>query len=149
MSSSKQIDLKDLVPIMKEQLDQGKTVSFVPSGKSMKPMLDDGKDMIILKKPKNKLRIHDVALYYRAEDSKYVVHRVVGFEKNGSYIMRGDNNIMKEHNIPMSDVIGVVTAYYHKGKMREVDHPLYRIYCDFWFYTCPIRAVWRRIKPRR
>lgn len=148
MCLNKKVDLKDLVPIMREQLDRGKTVSFVPTGKSMKPMLSDGGDMIILKKPEGRLRLYDVALYYRAETDKYVVHRVVGFEKDGGYVMLGDNNMQKERNIPHSDVVGVVTSYYHKGKMRAVDHPLYRLYCDFWFYTRPVRYLWRMAFPR-
>ena len=120
--------MKDLVPLLKEQIDAGKTVSFVPRGNSMKPMLDNGTDMIMLKKPEGKLKYLDVALYYRRETDSYAVHRVVGFEKDGSYIMLGDNNIQKEHNILHEDVIGIVTAYYHKGKMRSTDSLPYRIY---------------------
>ncbi len=149
MCSGKTIDLKELVPLFEEQLDRGKTVSFVPRGTSMKPMLGDGTDMIVLKKPGEKLRLNDVALYYRVETDKYVVHRVVGFEKDGSYIMLGDNNMQKERNIPMSDVVGVVTSFYHKGKMYSVNHPIYRLYCDFWYYTRPIRYAWRMAFPRR
>lgn len=149
MSLNKLVDLKELVPIIKEQIDNGKTVSFVPRGKSMKPMLGDGTDMIMLKKPGNRLHLFDVALYYRKETDKYVVHRLVGFEKDGSYVFLGDNNFQKERRIPHSDVVGVVTAFYHKGKMRDVNHPLYRLYCDVWFYTRPLRALWRRIVPRR
>ena len=126
--NNKTIEMKDLVPLLKEQLDAGKTVSFVPKGNSMKPMLRNGEDMILLKKPEGRLKRLDVALYYRRETDAYVVHRVVGFEKDGSYIMLGDNNVQREHNIRHEDVVGVVTAFYRKGVMRSVDSVLYRIY---------------------
>lgn len=137
------INLSEMIPIMQEQLDAGKIVSFVPHGKSMRPMLDDGTDMIMLKKPSGRLHYLDVALYYRRETDTYSVHRVVGFGKDGTYIMLGDNNVAKEYGISDDDVIGVLTSYYHKGKMRSVDSFTYRIYKGFWSYTRPFRLAWR------
>ncbi len=143
---NKQIDLKDMVPIMQEQLDAGKPVSFVPRGKSMLPMLHGGEDMIILEKPKGRLHLYDVAMYYRGETDTYSVHRVVGFKKDGTYVMLGDNNFQREYGIRDEDVVGVVTNYYHKGKMRSVNDFTYRVYCDFWYYSRPARKLWRMAK---
>ena len=143
---NKQLDLKELIPIMKEQLDRGKPVSFVPNGRSMEPMLDGGKDMIILSKPKGRLHLFDVALYYRRETDRYIVHRVVGFKKDGSYVVLGDNNIEREYGIRDEDIIGVVTNYYHKGSMRSVTSMRYRFYCNYRYYTRPLRLVYRRTR---
>lgn len=131
---------------MKEQLENGKTVSFVPKGNSMRPMLRDGEDMVLLKKPEGRLRLFDVAFYFRRETGKYVIHRVVGFKKDGSYVMLGDNNITKEYNIFPEDIIAVVTAFYRKGKMHTVTDVSYKIYCDFWFYTRPLRRIYSALK---
>ncbi|MBR1731313.1 MAG: S24/S26 family peptidase, partial [Ruminococcus sp.] len=139
-------DLKELVPLLREQLDEGKPVSFVPRGKSMLPMLKGGEDMIILTKPNGRLHLFDVALYYRRETDHYVVHRVVGFKKDKTYVMLGDNNFEREYGITDDDVIGVVTNYYHKGKMRSVDDFSYKVYREFWYYTRPMRKLWRRAK---
>ncbi len=128
---------------MQEQLREGRTVSFVPSGKSMRPMLDGGKDMIILKKPSGRLQMLDVALYFRRETDSYVVHRVVGFKRDMTYVMLGDNNFQREYGISDDDIIGVVTNYYHKGRMRSVNDITYRIYCNFWYYSRPVRRLWR------
>lgn len=133
--------MKDLVPLLKEQLDQGKTVTFIPQGKSMEPMLKGGKDVVMLKKPRGRLHLFDVALYYRKETDRYVVHRVVGFKSDGSYIMCGDNNFQKEYNIADEDIIGVVTGFYRKGNMKSVDTLSYRFYCNFWYYFRPIRLI--------
>lgn len=133
--------MKDLVPLLKEQLDQGKTVSFIPQGKSMEPMLKGGKDVVMLKKPDGRLHLFDLPLYYRKETDKYVIHRIVGFKSDGSYIICGDNNFEKEYNITDDDIIGVVTGFYHKGIMRSVESFSYRFYCNFWYYYRPIRLM--------
>lgn len=131
---------------MREQLDNGKTVSFVPRGNSMRPMLGDGTDMVVLKKPEGRLRLHDVAFYYRRETQKYVIHRVVGFQKDGSYVMLGDNNITKEYNIRQEDVIAVVKAFYRKGKMYEVTHPLYKLYYSVLSIVHPVKSIYSSVK---
>lgn len=143
---NKNIDLKELIPLMKEQLDAGKTVSFVPRGKSMLPMLKGGEDMILLTKPVGRLHMFDVALYYRRETDSYSVHRVVGFKKDKTYVLLGDNNFQREYGISDDDVIGVVTNYYHNGRMRSVNDFSYTVYCNFWYYTRPVRGLWRMAK---
>ncbi|MCH5303723.1 MAG: S24/S26 family peptidase [Ruminococcus sp.] len=143
---NKTLSLEELLPIMCEQLDNGKTVSFIPKGNSMRPMLNSGTDMVILKKPDGELRLFDVALYFRRETNQYSIHRVVGFQKDGSYIMLGDNNFAKEYNIKPEDIIAVVTAFYHKGKMYEVTHPLYRLYCEMLFLIRPVRRLFVTLK---
>ena len=140
---NKKINLKEMVPLLREQLNEGKPVSFVPRGKSMEPMLKGGEDMIILKKPAGRLHLFDVALYYRRETDSYVVHRVVGFRKDMTYVMLGDNNFQREYGISDDDVVGVVTNYYHKGVMRSVDDFSYKVYREFWYYTRPVRRLWR------
>lgn len=143
---SKTFSLEDILPVMKEQLEEGRTVSFIPKGKSMLPMLHGGEDMVLLKKPEGKLHLSDVAFYYRSETDSYVIHRVVGFQKDGSYVMLGDNNVAKEYNIKPEDIIAVVVAFYRKGKMYEVTDFSYRLYCEYQFYTRPVRRVYRKFK---
>lgn len=140
------IHMEDLIPVMKEQLDNGKTVSFIPRGKSMEPMLHGGKDVIMLKKPEGRLHLFDVALYYRKETDKYIIHRVVGFKSDGSYIMCGDNNFEKEYNITDEDIVAVLTAFYHKGQLKSVKDFSYRMYCNFWHYYKPIRTIGVKIR---
>ncbi len=145
---SNTFSLEEILPVMKEQLDNGKTVSFVPKGNSMLPMLRNGKDMVMLKKSDGKLHLSDVAFYYRRETDSYVIHRVVGFQKDGSYIMLGDNNVQKEYNIRPEDIIAVVTAFYRNGKMHKVTDFSYRLYCDVLFYYRPARNLYRRTRAK-
>lgn len=138
--------MKDLVPLMKEQLEQDKTVTFIPQGKSMEPMLKGGVDVVVLKKNQGRLRLYDLPLYYRRETDKYVIHRVVGFKPDGSYVMCGDNNFEKEYNITDNDIIAVVTGFYHKGKMKSVESLSYRFYCKFIKYYRPFRLIAVKLK---
>ncbi|MBR2279843.1 MAG: S24/S26 family peptidase [Ruminococcus sp.] len=145
---NKTFSLEEILPVMREQLENGKTVSFVPNGNSMLPMLHGGEDMVLLKKPEGRLHLSDVAFYYRRETDSYVIHRVAGFQKDGSYIMLGDNNVAKEYNIKPEDIIAVVTAFYRKGKMYTTTHPIYRLYCEYQFYSRPFRRGYRTLKSK-
>ena len=100
----------------------------------------DGDDTVVLSKPKGRLHLFDLPLY-RRKDGSYVLHRVVNFGSDGSYTMCGDNQFAVEKGITDDDVIGVVTAFYRKGKPYTVDSMKYRAYLEFMFYSKPLRKV--------
>lgn len=130
---NKEIQLDDAIELIKEKLNSGGNVTFSPHGTSMLPMLRDGEDVVILSKPKGRLHLFDIPLYKR-ENGTYVLHRVVGFDEDGSYILRGDNQIYNERGIKDSDIIAVVTGFYRKGKPYTVKSVKYRMYVNFWYY---------------
>ncbi len=142
MSSNKEIQLDEIVDIMIEKLNAGGTVTFTPNGTSMLPMLRDGEDVIVLSKPKGRLHLFDVPLY-RRENGQYVLHRVIDFGRDGSYVMCGDNQFAKERGIRDDQIIAVLTAFYRKGKPYTSQSILYRLYVNFWFYTRPVRHIYR------
>lgn len=132
--------LDDVMQIIAEKLEAGGSVTFNPKGTSMLPMLRDGDDTVVLSKPKGRLHLFDLPLY-RRKDGSYVLHRVVNFGSDGSYTMCGDNQFAVEKGITDDDVIGVVTAFYRKGKPYTVDSMKYRAYLEFMFYSKPLRKV--------
>ena len=83
------VHMDDLVPIIKEHLAQGQSVTFSPKGISMLPMLRQGKDTVTLSPIVGKLKKYDLPLYQR-QDGKYVLHRIVKV-KDGFFTMAGDN----------------------------------------------------------
>ena len=109
--NNKEIQLEDVIQIIKEKLNSGGTVTFTPHGTSMYPMLRNGEDVVVLKKPEGRLKYLDVALYRRS-NGDFVLHRVVGFDKDSKYIFCGDNQFHKERGITDENIIGVVTAFY-------------------------------------
>ena len=139
---SKEVAIDDVIEIMVEKLNSGGTVTFTPKGKSMLPMLRDGEDVVVLSKPKGRLHLFDIPFYKRSNGS-YVLHRIVNFDADGSYVLCGDNQFDLEHGIKDSDIIGVVTAFYRKGKAYSVNSFSYRLYVNFWFYTRFFRHTYR------
>lgn len=139
---SKEIAIDDVIDIMIEKLNSGGTVTFTPRGKSMLPMLRDGEDVVVLSKPSGRLHLFDIPFYKRSNGS-YVLHRIVNFDADGSYVLCGDNQFDLEHGIKDSDIIGVVTAFYRKGKAYRMNSLSYRLYVNFWFYTRFFRHSYR------
>ena len=139
---SKEVAIDDVIDIMVEKLNSGGTVTFTPKGKSMLPMLRDGEDVVVLSKPNGRLHLFDIPFYKRSNGA-YVLHRIVNFDADGSYVLCGDNQFDLEHGIKDSDIIGVVTAFYRKGKAYSVSSFSYRLYVNFWFYTRFFRHSYR------
>jgi signal peptidase I len=62
-------------------------------GVSMEPMMRQNRDLVIIRIPTCRLHKYDVALYRRGRN--YVLHRVIGVEKD-HYLIRGDNTYSVE-----------------------------------------------------
>lgn len=147
--NNKEIQLEDVIEIIKEKLSSGGTVTFTPHGTSMFPMLRSGEDVVVLKKPDGRLNYLDVALYRRS-NGDFVLHRVIGFDKDGKYIFCGDNQFVKECGIADDAVIGVVTAFYRKGKHYTNDSLSYRMYKSAWEYIkAPMRMLYSAHRMRK
>ena len=68
--------LDDLMPVIRERLEAGETVEFMPRGVSMLPLLRQGRDAVVLSPLPERLRKYDVVLY-RRRNGQYVLHRIV------------------------------------------------------------------------
>lgn len=139
---NKQVSLDDVIDLMIEKLNAGGKVTFTPKGNSMLPMLRDGQDVIILEKPNGRLHLFDVA-FYKRDNGKYVLHRVINFDSDGCYVMCGDNQFDLEHGIRNDQIIAVMTAFFRKGKCYTTRSLRYRIYANFWEYTRLLRRALR------
>ena len=105
-------------------------------GVSMRPMLRQNRDLVVIRVPKKRLEPMDVALYRRGE--AYVLHRVIRVG-DGYYLIRGDNTYALE-KVPDSAVIGVMTGFQRNGKEYDAGDRAYRIYARFWQGIYPVRA---------
>ena len=142
-SQSKGVKLEQIMPLMKEQLSLGNTVSFYPKGTSMLPMLRQNKDSVILAPISGSLRKYDLPLYQR-DNGQYVLHRIVGVGE--TYTCMGDNQLVPEEGVRPDQMIAVVTAFTRDGKKVSVDNPAYRLYCRVWVWLYPLRQLWVRGK---
>ncbi len=111
-------------------------------GVSMEPMLRQNRDLVIIRIPACRLHKYDVALYRRGRN--YVLHRVIGVEKD-HYLIRGDNTYSVE-TVSDEDVIGVLTSFKRKGKEISTENRSYRFYVRFWNAIYPVRALYARFR---
>ncbi len=109
-------------------------------GHSMRPMLRNRCDRVIIKPVgSERLKKYDLPLY-RLPDGRYVLHRIVDV-KDGYYVIRGDNTYQLE-KIPDEWIIGVVTEFYRNDRHFTTDNKRYRRYAAMWNTVYPIRAAW-------
>lgn len=132
----KKVALKELYPIIKEQLESGRTVALPITGTSMLPLLVAGRDNVILSSVTNP-NINDI-VFYRRDNGQFVLHRIVGKDEKG-YILCGDNQWVKEYNIQDRHIIGVVSSIIRKNKQFAVTKLSYRIYSKIWVTILSVR----------
>lgn len=133
------VNIEEIAAIIREQVSLGQSVEMPPRGKSMLPLIREGRDSVILSPVTGRLKKYDIP-FYRRHDGTYVLHRVVGFDKGG-YIMCGDNQFTLEHGIGDADLIAVVTAIRRGGKLIKLNGPLYCTYVRLWDLTRWPRSV--------
>ena len=116
--------------IEKQLQEEGFYVSTTV-GVSMKPMLRNRRDRVILRPVKagEILFKYDLPLY-RRPDGKYVLHRIIGV-CDGYYIIRGDNTFVKE-KIPEEWILGYVSEFYRGEKHIFSNQKSYRFYAVLW-----------------
>lgn len=117
--------------------ERGYTVTR-PKGTSMFPLIRSNKDYeICISKPVFPLKKYDVPVYVRKSGS-YVMHRILDITEDG-YVCCGDNQWVLEHGIKESQVVGVLTQWYHKGKHCTVNDKGYLRYVKFWCKSLKFR----------
>ena len=124
-------NLEELLPIIQEEIDSGGKVRFKPRGRSMLPFLKEGRDEVVLVKPRERLQKYEIP-FYRRRDGGFVLHRVVGLAPDGTYIMCGDNQYYKERGIAHDQVIAVVEGVYRKGKYIAATDSFYKLWGFWW-----------------
>lgn len=137
--------LKQVLPAIQEELSQGFSVTLYPQGTSMEPMLYQGRDSVVLS-PVRDIKKNDVILYQRT-NGQFVLHRVIGI-KNGAYVLRGDNQFIKEYPVYSHQVIAVVSAFTRNRQYTEINDRKYRFYCMMWPVVHPFVRVRRMIRNR-
>ena len=125
---------------IKECLEQTGKYTGLTMGTSMRPIIHQQRDNIIVVKNTERLKKYDVAVY-QLKSGKYVMHRVVEVHDD-HYIIVGDNLKMREY-VTDDMVCGRLIGYYRKGK-RYIDcdnNKFYRLYSRIWVALMPIRPV--------
>ncbi|HBA93887.1 MAG TPA: hypothetical protein DCZ02_04650, partial [Ruminococcaceae bacterium] len=125
---------------VKEILDKTGKYTGLTKGVSMRPMLHQGRDNIIVVKNTQRLKKYDVAVYL-LKSGKYVMHRVIEVYDD-HYIFMGDNLKMREY-VTDDMICGKLVGYFKKGK-RYIDcedNKLYKFYSKLVVSLIPIRPI--------
>lgn len=139
----KTLRLEQLMPLIRERLANGESVQFTTNGTSMRPMLGNGENQVILSPLPEKLQKYDLPLYQR-DNGQYVLHRIV--KAGRTYTCIGDNQFSYETGVRPDQMIALATGFVRKGKIRSTSGLSYKIYCRLWCWSRPVRLGLIRVK---
>ena len=132
------LDLKDMLPAVRDTIARGGSVRLPVAGSSMQPTMYPHRDWVTLTAAPSVLRRGDLPLYCRANGSA-VLHRVVSVQSDGTYTMCGDHQYIREPGIRHDQIVGLVTTLNRKGKEIPVTAMRYRLWIRFWIWMLPLR----------
>ena len=145
---NKQFEMSELYGVILEVIESGGEFRLFPRGTSMRPLLREGRDSVLLKKA-DTVKKYDICLYRRS-DGSFVLHRVMKVASDGTLVFCGDNQTALERGVPREAVIARVGALYREEKRVSLSSLFYRLYV-FLHSIMPLRRVaflLRRIKAR-
>lgn len=129
-----------LIPEFASLLRERKQVLFTPTGVSMRPFIEGGKDSVVLQPVTVEPRVGDIILASVTTPNggkTYVLHRLVRIksgDKGKIYILQGDGNLFGEETSSREDMIGRVT---------EIQTPSGHRKCltrgRIWYHLFPVR----------
>lgn len=126
-----------------QALSEQEEISVLTAGVSMRPMLRQHKDIVVIKRTSGRLKKNDVPLYHRKGSDKYILHRILKVTDDG-YVIRGDNLFKNEYDIKDENIVGVLKAFYRGGKYIDCQKSVgYKIYVFINRASYPARYLWR------
>lgn len=128
-----------IIPQFKQLLDEGHTVRFRVRGFSMRPFLEDQRDVVTLTPLSKDPEVGDAILAEVAPQT-YVLHRIVRIEGD-KITLQGDGNIKYTESCRRRDVIGIVTEFYRKGRKTPdlASGKKWHYYSKIWLMLRPLR----------
>ena len=136
---SNSIHIAEYDSVIREVLESGGEFRMYPHGTSMRPLLRQGIDSVVLEKMKRAPKKNDI-LFYQRQDGSYILHRVWEVTDTGLTIV-GDNQRMLEYGVTEEQIIGYVTRIYRGDKEFNCDGLWYRMYLWLWQFMVIRRLV--------
>ncbi|MBR2526898.1 MAG: S24/S26 family peptidase [Blautia sp.] len=121
-----------------EVLERDGSIVYYSVGDSMEPLIRSGRDLLVIEKPRGRLKKYDIPLYRRAS-GQYILHRIIQVKEDG-YVACGDNRFTTEYPVRDSQIIGVLTALTREGRIIPLKGFRYRLYVFFWCDLFLIRS---------
>lgn len=142
---------EQLMPAIVKIINEGHTVTLRLRGRSMRPFLEDNRDIALLSMPRKPRKGEPVLA--EVSPGRYVLHRIISV-KGDDIVLRGDGNIGTER-CKRTDIRASVIGFYRKGRgtLDRIDGRKWRVYSWFWTRLFPVRRyllafyriVWLRL----
>lgn len=138
--------LRNAEMVKKELQEKGQYMSLT-RGPSMRPMLRQHKDVVVIVPVTRPLKKYDIPLYMTTYKDDLVLHRILKVREN-DYVIRGDNTYFYEY-IPKENVVGVLKEFYRDGKHINCEtNKGFRIYSVLNTKLYFPRKIWKgKIRP--
>lgn len=116
MEGSFAVPLAELMPLIREALAAGQTVTIRIKGISMQPFLVNDRDSVELAAlGEREIRVGDLLLFERPGHS-FALHRVCRVYPDATYDIVGDNQQLCDLRVPRDAVIAYVPRVWRKGR---------------------------------
>ncbi len=143
--------MSELFPIIEELINIDKQVVITARGNSMRPILRDRIDKLILSKPCDNVQEGDVLLYEKP-DGVFVLHRVVSANDDGTFTFMGDCQNNKDVGVTPDMIKAKLVGFFRGAKEISTDNPRYKKFVSFWMKSRFIRRIYvgifHRLKTR-
>lgn len=131
---------------LKDELLSSGNVMFTNKGVSMRPLLREGRDLMIIEKRETDTPLDEgTAVLFERPSGDMVLHRI--YRKQGKgYLILGDNCIDPEY-VDDKRILGVLTGVVRDGKKRiDVNDKGYKRYVRFWTAIYPVRRFFMKVR---
>ena len=123
--------------VTEEALLRGDAVRLTVTGNSMYPLFHSRRDTVTLS-PAVTVKKYDIT-FHKREDGRYILHRVLKIQKDGTYLIAGDNELKTEPPVKREQILGVVTEFTRWGKTKKPKGFGYWCYVRIWHLLMPFR----------
>lgn len=128
------------------ELERSGYITYTNVGISMLPLLRENRDVMRIERIPWKCC--DAVLFRRpgvTGRGRYIVHRILRVNPDGSCWIVGDN-MTEGETVQPGDILGVLTGVYRDGRMLELNALGYRLYVALWCRPWPLRFAVLRAK---
>ena len=133
------IDTSAYLTVLRELVEDGKSVSLTVSGMSMFPFLEHERDTVYFEAPKRNLRKGDIVFYQR-RNGQYVMHRIYKVKGDEYYIV-GDAQSVVEGPVLRDQIFAIVTQVKRNERMLTPSSLTWKFYEWVWINLLPYRGV--------
>ena len=127
-------------------LAMGNDVTVAVRGRSMTPLLVEGRDHVTLRRcGPGDIRRGDVVLARAGDDGRVVLHRVVRREGD-NVVLQGDGNRVQTETVAATAVVGVAVSFRRKDRVYPARGAVWRVLTAFMLAYMSLRRSWVRLR---